>query len=65
MASIECRSKSLLQLQVKLYLRVIISIVIMAVLIAFVSFFEIPNPGLSKILLEKICSDLVQLDFGG
>ena len=65
MASIERRSKTLLQLQVKLYLRVIISIVIMALLIAFVSFFEIPNPNMILITGLVICSALFGFGGGG
>jgi hypothetical protein len=52
------RNQTLLQLQVSLPKRVILTVLIMAMLIMFVFFFNIPNPNMILIAGLVICSAL-------
>ena len=57
------RNQTLLQLQVSLPKRVILTVLIMAMLIMFVFFFNIPNPNMILIAGLVICSAL--FGYGG
>ena len=57
------RNQTLLQLQVSLPKRVILTVLIMAMLIMFVFFFNIPNPNMILIPGLVICSAL--FGYGG
>ena len=57
------RKPTLIQLQVSLPVRMIISIAVMAILIAFVYFLNIPNPNMILIAGLVLCSAL--FGFGG
>ena len=57
------RNQTLLQLQVSLPKRVILTVLIMAMLIMFVFFFSIPNPNMILIAGLVICSAL--FGYGG
>ncbi len=57
------RNQALLQLQVSLPKRVILTVLIMAMLIMFVFFFNIPNPNMILIAGLVICSAL--FGYGG
>ena len=59
----ESRKPTLMQLQVGLFKRIIISAAIMSVMIIFVYFFKIPNPNMILIAGLVLCSAL--FGFGG